>query len=74
MEVPAIRAVAHKYRSSKKDIWVEILPDTGCTMTLIPLIMVERLDLNINKSDTQYELKNATGNLMEGGWQSGDMS
>ena len=65
MEVLSIRAVAHKYRSSKKGIWIEILPDTGCTMAVIPLSMVERLDLKINMSDTQYELKNASGDLME---------
>ena len=34
-------------------------------MTVIPLSMVECLDLKINKSDTQYELKNAFGDLME---------
>ena len=35
-DVPPIKAVAHKYRSSSRGIHVRVVPDTRATMTLIP--------------------------------------
>ena len=49
--MPSIKAIAHKYRNFKRGIRIKVLPDTGATMSLIPLSMVTRLGLKLDRSD-----------------------
>ena len=61
IEVPSIQCVAHKYRHLKKGFKVSVLWDTGCSFTVIPLEMVERLGIMVNEEDADYDLLNASG-------------
>ena len=63
-DVPTVKAIAHEYHSSPCGVWVCVLPNTGATMSLIPLNMVRRLNLKVNESDTNYTLINASGEYM----------
>ena len=63
-EVPTIPCLAHKLRKSRKGIEVKVTPDTGATMTVIPWTMVERLKLDLNTKDNNYDLLTASGDRM----------
>ena len=39
-------------------------PDTGATMTIVPWSMVERLKLDLNTEDNNYDLLTASGDRM----------
>ena len=59
VEVPSIQCTAHKYRNSRKGVKVSVLPDTGCSFTVIPLELVDSLGIMVNEENADYDLLNA---------------
>ena len=62
--VPQLLCLAHKYRNSTKGVDVKVTPDTGATTTIIPWSLVQKLNLDLETEDNNYDLETASGDRM----------